>query len=61
MEVVYKLVPHQKKFLLSDKPTVVLNCGRSSGKTFISSLIAAIKVHEGKRLFVWQRESARDL
>lgn len=59
MEVVYKLVPHQKKFLLSDKPTVVLNCGRSSGKTFISSLIAAIKVHEGKRLFVWAQDYNR--
>lgn len=59
MEVKYKLVPHQKKFLLSDKPTVVLNCGRSSGKTFIASLIAALRVKEGKRLFVWAQDYSR--
>lgn len=59
MEVKYKLVAHQKKFLLSDKPTVVLNCGRSSGKTFIASLIAALRVKEGKKLFVWAQDYGR--
>ena len=46
MDIEYKLVEHQKKFLMSDKPTVVLNCGRSSGKTFIASLIAALKLNK---------------
>lgn len=59
MEKHYKLVEHQKKFLLSDKPTVVLNCGRSSGKSFIASLIAALRVKEGKRLFVWAQDYSR--
>lgn len=55
----YKLVAHQKRFLLSDKQTVVLNCGRSSGKTFIASLIAALRVKEGKRLLVWAQDLNR--
>lgn len=59
MEIEYKLVEHQKKFLMSDKPTVVLNCGRSSGKTFIASLIAALKLNEGKRMFVWAQDYSR--
>lgn len=59
MEMHYKLVAHQKKFLLSDKQTVVLNCGRSSGKTFIASLIAALRVKEGKRLLVWAQDLNR--
>ena len=56
MELHYKLVPHQKQFYLSKKPTVVLNCGRSSGKSFIASLIAAIKVKEGNKLLVWAQD-----
>lgn len=59
MEMHYKLVAHQKRFLLSDKQTVVLNCGRSSGKTFIASLIAALRVKEGKRLLVWAQDLNR--
>lgn len=59
MDIEYKLVEHQKKFLISDKPTVVLNCGRSSGKTFIASLIAALKLNEGKRIFVWAQDYSR--
>ena len=59
MEMHYKLVAHQKRFLLSDKQTVVLNCGRSSGKTFIASLIAALRVKEGKRLLVWAQDLIR--
>ena len=59
MDIEYKLVEHQKKFLMSDKPTVVLNCGRSSGKTFIASLIAALKLNEGKRMFVWAQDYSR--
>lgn len=59
MEKHYKLVAHQKRFLLSDKPTVVLNCGRSSGKTFIASLIAALRLKEGKKLFVWAQDYSR--
>lgn len=59
MEKHYKLVAHQKRFFLSDKPTVVLNCGRSSGKTFIASLIAALRLKEGKRLFVWAQDYSR--
>lgn len=59
MEKHYKLVSHQKRFLLSDKQTVVLNCGRSSGKTFIASLIAALRVKEGKRLLVWAQDLIR--
>lgn len=51
--VTYKLLPHQKKFLVSDKPTVVLNCGRSSGKSYIASLIAALKVEQGNKILVW--------
>ena len=58
MEVEYKLVEHQKKFFLSDKPTVVLNCGRSSGKSYIASLIAALRLKEGKRIFVWAQDFA---
>lgn len=56
MEKHYKLVAHQKRFLLSDKPTVVLNCGRSSGKSFIASLIAALRVKEGNKLLVWAQD-----
>lgn len=56
MEKHYKLVAHQKRFLLSDKPTVVLNCGRSSGKSFIASLIAALRVKEGKKILVWAQD-----
>lgn len=56
MEKHYKLVAHQKKFLLSDKPTVVLNCGRSSGKSFIASLIGALRVKEGKKILVWAQD-----
>lgn len=56
MELHYKLVPHQKQFYLSKKPTVVLNCGRSSGKSFIASLIAAIKIKEGNKLLVWAQD-----
>ena len=59
MEMHYKLVAHQKRFLLSDKQTVVLNCGRSSGKTFIASLIAALRVKDGKRLLVWAQDLNR--
>lgn len=58
MEVEYKLVEHQKKFFLSNKPTVVLNCGRSSGKSYIASLIAALRLKEGKRIFVWAQDFA---
>lgn len=53
MDIKYKLVPHQKKFFTSDKPFVVLNCGRSSGKSFIASLIAALRVKEGHKILVW--------
>lgn len=56
MEKHYKLVAHQKRFLLSDKPTVVLNCGRSSGKSFIASLIAALRIKEGKKILVWAQD-----
>lgn len=56
MNVEYKLVEHQKKFFLSNKPTVVLNCGRSSGKSYIASLIAALRLKEGKRIFVWAQD-----
>lgn len=56
MEKHYKLVAHQKKFLLSDKPTVVLNCGRSSGKSFIASLIGALRVKEGNKILVWAQD-----
>ena len=56
MEKHYKLVAHQKKFLLSDKPTVVLNCGRSSGKSFIASLIGALRIKEGKKILVWAQD-----
>ena len=59
MEIHYKLVDHQKRFLRSEKPTVVLNCGRASGKTFIASLIAALRVKEGKRLLVWAQDLIR--
>lgn len=58
MDIEYKLVEHQKKFFLSNKPTVVLNCGRSSGKSYIASLIAALSLKKGKRIFVWAQDFA---
>lgn len=56
MDVHYKLVAHQKKFLTSNKPVVVLNCGRSSGKSYVASLVAALRLKEGKRIFVWAQD-----
>lgn len=53
MNINYKLLPHQKQFLQSAKKFTVLNCGRSAGKSYIASLLAAIKLVQQKRLIVW--------
>ena len=53
MDIRYKLLAHQKRFLQSTKNFTVLSCGRSAGKTFVASLLAALKLIQGKRLLVW--------
>ena len=53
MKITYKLLPHQKRFLQSQKKYTVLSCGRAAGKSYIASLLAAMKLVEGKRILVW--------
>lgn len=53
MNITYRLLPHQKRFLQSKKKYTVLSCGRSAGKSYIASLLAAMELIRGKRILVW--------
>lgn len=53
MDITYSLLSHQKKFMQSTKHFTCLSCGRGSGKSYVASLLAAMKLIQGKRLIVW--------
>lgn len=53
MNITYKLLPHQKKFLQSTKKFTVLMCGRGAGKSYVASLLAAMKLIQGKRVIAF--------
>ena len=52
MDIEIKLLEHQRKFLESNKPRVLLLGGRASGKSYIASIAAAINLLQGKRIIV---------
>lgn len=53
MNINFKLLKHQKEFLTAKEKFVCMLCGRGSGKTYIASLLCAIKLIQGKRLIVF--------
>lgn len=50
MDIHIKLFKHQKELLTSKDNIVYLRAGRGSGKSYIASLIAALRLIEGKRI-----------
>ena len=55
-EVKYKLLPHQKRLLNSNSSFTAMVCGRrlkGAGKSYISSLLAALKLIQGERIIVF--------
>lgn len=56
MNVTYKLLKHQKEFIKSQAPFTVMSCSRAAGKTFAASLLAALKLIEGKHLILWGQD-----
>ena len=48
--ITYKLLPHQKQFVQSKKQFVAMVCGRGAGKSFVASLLAAMKLIQGERI-----------
>lgn len=53
MNVNFRLLKHQKAFLNSKAKFTCMLCGRGSGKTYIASLLCALKLIQGKRLIVF--------
>ncbi len=47
------LLSHQKKFLTSESDKVLLLAGRSTGKSYIASIVAAMNILQGKRGLVF--------
>lgn len=56
MNIEYKLLKHQRAFLESTKKFTVLLCGRGAGKTYIASLLAAMKLIQGERVIVFAQD-----
>lgn len=50
MNIHIKLFKHQKELLTAKDNMIYLRAGRGSGKSFIASLIAALRLIEGKRI-----------
>ena len=51
--ITYKLLPHQRRLLNSSSSFTAMICGRGSGKSYISSLLAAMKLIQGERIIVF--------
>lgn len=49
----YKLLPHQKKFVISKAPTTVMLCGRGAGKSYAASIVATLNLLQQKRIIVF--------
>ena len=52
-KIQYKLLPHQKKLLNSTSSFTAMICGRGAGKSYIASLVAALKILKGERILVF--------
>ena len=48
-----ELLPHQKRFLTSSSNRVLLLAGRSTGKSYVASIVASINILQGKRGLVF--------
>ena len=56
--ITIKLLPHQKQFIKSTKPYTCMVCGRGSGKTYVASILAAIKLLKGERIIMFAQSWA---
>lgn len=52
------LLPHQLRFINSNKPFTAMVCGRGAGKTFVASYLAAIKAIQGERVILFAQSWA---
>lgn len=51
--ITYKLLPHQRRLMNSQSSFTAMICGRGAGKSYISSLLAALKLIQGERIIVF--------
>lgn len=48
-----ELLPHQLRFVNSNKPFTAMVCGRGAGKTYVASYLAALKILNGERVIIF--------
>lgn len=52
-KIQYKLMEHQLKLVHSSSKQVCMFCGRQVGKSYVASLLAALKLIQGKRVVLF--------
>lgn len=52
------LLPHQLRFVNSDKPFTAMVCGRGAGKTYVASYLAVLKAMNGERVILFAQNWA---
>lgn len=53
-----ELLPHQLRFVNSDKPFTAMVCGRGAGKTYVASYLAVLKAMNGERVILFAQNWA---